>query len=434
MGHLARRLGAGLLLAAVLVVPARTADAATLAQAAPRDEAWYLENREPMSGLPGGDPTCATALDCNASGSAARPTPSALYPADTLHVGARGDRPDALTLLSFDLTGAPAGAVVTGGRVTLVAAQSGTVNAQAASMAACLVTEPFAPARAASFADLPAVDAAACAPVAPVAGAARPTWTVDLAPMAARWSSDRNGDGLADVPNYGIAILPAAPPDQAAARSGWSLRSAEPTAAPAWKVAFDSKRRKGGTPITSALDVAVLPGVAAVPAQPAPAPAPGAAPVAPAPGAPGAPVAPGAGGAPAAPGAPSAPGAAAAPRLSGSPVRPVPPGLLARGAPKPSTAGPLPNRAFSIVPSSGLPVGSTPVVGAPSSYAPRPMLPGTHVSAQRPASPALWLVPLLGLSVAGTLGWSLTTPPKLVAAGTGAATRLLRRLRSRRAG
>lgn len=250
MRDLIRGLAAGLagaVLVGFVIGPSPVAYAETARTARPLHEAWYLRYKEPLAEIPGGDPSCGTPLGCNLGGSATRPAPDVSYPDNTLHVASSTGEPDAQTYLSFDLSRAPRGSTVTGGTMTFIAAppESGTLNESRASMVACRVTEPFISRQAGRWADRPGFDPHTCSPLIRVPGARPATWTLHLAPFGARWSADANHDGVPDVPNYGITILP-------------TPRVTGGTPIATWKVAFDSKRRAGGRPITSTLRFKML--------------------------------------------------------------------------------------------------------------------------------------------------------------------------------
>jgi hypothetical protein len=233
---------AGVLLIGLVIGSPSIAYADTIRTVGTLNEAWYLRYKEPLAEAAGRDLSCATPLGCNVAGNATRPAPALPYPDNTLHVAANTGEPDAQTYLTFDLSRAPRRAVVTGGTMTLVAApaESGTLNEFSAQMVACRVTEPFVSVKSGSWRNRPSFDPNTCPPLIRVPGARPATWRLNLAPLAAKWSADANRDGVADVPNYGITILP----------SPW-VSPGTPTAT--WKVVFDGRRRTGGRPIASTL-------------------------------------------------------------------------------------------------------------------------------------------------------------------------------------
>ncbi|MGH8900289.1 MAG: hypothetical protein ACRDYA_01045 [Egibacteraceae bacterium] len=235
---------AGVMCVGLVVGLPSVAHAETVRASRMLNEAWYLRYREPLAEAPGGDLSCGTPLGCNLAGNATRPAPAVPYPGNTLHIASGMGEPDAQTYLSFDLRRTPRGTVVTGGSVIFVAASadSGTLNEASAQMVACRVTEPFVSVKPGSWRDRPNFDPNTCSPLVRVPGAQPATWRVSLASFGARWSADANRDGVADVPNHGITILP-------------NPRIARGAPVATWKVVFDSKHRTGGTPVTSTLHV-----------------------------------------------------------------------------------------------------------------------------------------------------------------------------------
>lgn len=217
-----------LLLATGLTAGAVVGPAATVLAAAtgtlvaqPSAEAWYRTT--PACALP---PTGCADLS-------AAPSP---YAPDTLHVGVNAGAEEARTYLQLDLAALPAGTRPTAGTLLLpvaAGAQDGTRAPETAKLRACAVTEAVADVDG-SFTAPPAVDCGAASVPArfvPAAGADPAAFTVDLAPLAATWSSGA-------VPGA-VALLPAeetAPPDS-------------------WHVAFSDRTRTGAgvVPISASL-------------------------------------------------------------------------------------------------------------------------------------------------------------------------------------
>jgi hypothetical protein len=236
----------GVVLVGLVVGLPSVAHAETMQIARTLHEAWYLRYKEPLAKIPGKDPSCDTPLGCNLAGNATRPVPLP-YPDNTLHVASNAGEPDAQTYLSFDLSRAPQGAAVTGGTMTLVAApaDSGTLNEARADMVACLVTESFVSVKSGPWVNRPNFDLHTCSPLIRVPGTRPAKWRVHLGRFGAKWSADANHDGVADVPNYGITVLP-------------NPRITRGAPLATWKVAFDGRRRRGGTPVTSTLNFKML--------------------------------------------------------------------------------------------------------------------------------------------------------------------------------
>lgn len=128
------------LLIFLLVLPMAAAFAATKDKVPNGDEAWFLARKEPLAEAPQGDPTCELPTGCNASGQVQRPNN---HPEGVLVVAANSGDPDAQTFFNFDLLGSlPVGAIVTGGTVTMPVAQdpdARNVRPDAAKMVACMV-------------------------------------------------------------------------------------------------------------------------------------------------------------------------------------------------------------------------------------------------------------------------------------------------------
>ena len=216
----------GAVFAALLIVsPLMIATAQTpqTAEDVPmQDEAWFFRHRQPFAPVPEvDDPAGASGIPrASVRDQTTRP-----FPAETLQVAVAGGEQQAVTFLNFplfELTDDGMPPVITGGKVTLVdgASSGGSKRADAAEMVACLVTELFVAAQGGDWADVPEYDCATKATLLLVEGATPLTWTIDLAPFASAWA---NPDA-----NYGIAIIP--DPD-----------SATPPPDQSWQVGFQAK-------------------------------------------------------------------------------------------------------------------------------------------------------------------------------------------------
>ena len=221
------RAAAGVFLAmlvAWLVLPIAAASAATASNVQNAEEAWFLENKEPLAGLPGGDPGCDQATGCNLSGSAVRPNP---HPEGVLVVAANAGAPDAQTYFTFDTQDLGLGVVVTGGTVTLPVARDAdarNVNAANADMVACLTTG-FVPSGTdgGSYADRPTFDKNTCVPVKLTKDDPQAeVFSVDLTRFGKAWAAGTTNNGITLMVNP--EITPPAPDET-------------------WRVVFNSARR-----------------------------------------------------------------------------------------------------------------------------------------------------------------------------------------------
>jgi len=196
-----------------------------------QDEAWFFRTRDPFHPVPETqDPAGVSGIPRTEVRNRLNP-----YQPETLHVGVVGGEPEAVTFLAFPLVtltddGMPP--VVTGGKITLVDGGSGlgSKRADAAEMVACLATELVVAAQGGDWEDLPSYDCSIKATVQLVEGSAPMTWTIDLAPFTTAWGDPNN--------NYGVAMLP--DPD-----------SATPPPDQSWHVAFQAKDwqpPEGGAP------------------------------------------------------------------------------------------------------------------------------------------------------------------------------------------
>lgn len=188
-----------------------------------QDEAWFFRARDPFHPVPEvDDPAGASGIPRAEARSRVTGAP---FQAETLHVAVLGGEAQALTFLSLpllELTGDGMPPAVTGGKVTLVDGGSslGSKRADSAEMVACLVTGFFAASQGGDWEDMPPYDCGTRATVQLAEGSTSLTWTIDLAPFASAWA-DPNA-------NYGIAIVP--DPD-----------SATPPPDQSWQVAFQAK-------------------------------------------------------------------------------------------------------------------------------------------------------------------------------------------------
>ncbi|MPZ73274.1 MAG: hypothetical protein GEU74_08605 [Nitriliruptorales bacterium] len=211
------------MLLAWLAMPMAAAAAATAKNVTNADEAWFLRSKEPLAELPDGDPTCDIEQSgCNLSGSAQRPNP---HPEGVLVVAANSGEPDAQTFFTFDLQQLPLGAMVTGGKVTLPVARdpdARNVRAEAARMVACMTTG-FVPAGtdAGSYNERPAFDKKSCVEVKKEKDDPL-IYSVNLERFGKAWGSGALNNGITLMVDP--AITPPAP-DQT------------------WRVAFNSHRR-----------------------------------------------------------------------------------------------------------------------------------------------------------------------------------------------
>ena len=381
-----------------------TAAADTATKVPNKEEAWFISKKEPLAELPQGDPTCTLPTGCNVAGNATRQQSG--HPEGTLVVAANAGDPDAQTFINFDSFVLPPGAVITGGTVNLPVArdpEANNSNAENAKMVACLVTGFIADGTdAGSFKDRPAWDEKVCEPVTQVKDAEDLTFTVNLDRFGKVWSS---GTGALPPPVNGITLMvdPEIEP---------------PAPQETWRVVFNSRRRaqqqtereKKDNPaaetrmeypaITSTLQYKVvkLPGFGTPPPPPPP---------------------PGGGGTITPSG--STGGGEFTPGTSTTTTTPGSPGFSG------GTGSVAPPSSSSIdTPAGGAaaPVDVPVAAGGETAAAPTAASP---VAAQDVGiSPAVWVMPVLALAMAGAMAWSLMHPVELAGNREGAVSRLMR--------
>jgi hypothetical protein len=204
-----------LVLAGALVLPGIAHAAQSESGVRFLDEGWWLRFREPLAPVPAGGgvglPSDTTEIPRATVRDQTNP-----YRGEYTRVSALPgeDSDEAVAAYGFDLFGLGGGASeakITGGSVRFVAApresapQAGDgANAQrneeAAKMVGCLVTEFFAPDFAGNWEARPPVDCSTSSPLelASETVEGRPVWTMDLAPFASAWGSE----------NFGFAVVP----------------------------------------------------------------------------------------------------------------------------------------------------------------------------------------------------------------------------------
>lgn len=221
---------AGAVFAALLIVsPLMIATAQTPQTAGDvlmQDEAWFFRHRQPLAPVPEvNDPAGASGIPrASLRDQTTRP-----FPAETLQVAVAGGEQQAVMFLNFplfELTDDGMPPTITGGKITLVdgGSSAGSKRADAAEMVACLATELFVAAQGGDWADVPEYDCATRATVQMVEGSTPLTWTIDLAPFAAAWTDPST--------NYGIAVIPdpdsATPPPDQSWQVGFQAKSWQP--------------------------------------------------------------------------------------------------------------------------------------------------------------------------------------------------------------
>jgi hypothetical protein len=178
------------------------------------DEAWFFRYRQPAEGAPEVPDPSGNEVPAIAKATVRDRTNP--YQPETLHVGIVGGEPEAVTFVNFplyELTPDNAPPVVTGGKITLVDGGSslGSKRADAAEMVACLAVELAPAAQGGDWKDVPKYDCATKATLQLVEGSEPMTWTIDLAPFTAAWADPSQNFGVAIVPDPDSATPP---PDQ----------------------------------------------------------------------------------------------------------------------------------------------------------------------------------------------------------------------------
>lgn len=148
-------------------------------------------------------------------------SPPSIFPPDTLHVGVAAGAEAYRTYVSPDLGALPSDATTATGQMILPVATdagSGTVSADTAQIAACLVAEPAPDGVAGSTAVPPTIVPGACRPLQ--YNAKTQAFSVDVTPFLSAWTSG--------VPNNGLALIPIVA-----------------SQADDWQVTFNSRHRTG---------------------------------------------------------------------------------------------------------------------------------------------------------------------------------------------
>ncbi len=208
-------LAAGLLagmLGALLAMPLVAAHAAEQATDEPfLDEGWWLRYRNPEEELPKEQLPTQPPPEASIPGQTARGGTNP-YGGEYARVSAvPGETEDeAMAAFGFDLLtlgdGLPP--TITGGEVTFVIAPresrpqagdgaNGMRNEQKAAMRGCLVTDMFSPEVAGNWADRPPTDCKVSSPLVLVEGSDPLTWKMDLGPFVATWSDPNKNFGFA---------------------------------------------------------------------------------------------------------------------------------------------------------------------------------------------------------------------------------------------
>jgi hypothetical protein len=393
------RFAAGLiggLLAALTVAPLGLAYAETAQDVKMSDEAWFFRARQPLSPVPDiDDPTGNQPDDIAKATLRDRTNP---YPPETLHVGVAGGEGEAVTYIAlplFDLAGGIA-PEVTGGTVTFTDAGATCANAttertgqtgscgsrrpEAADMVGCAATELVVAAQGGDWQDQYDYDKKLCAPLKMVEGSNPLQWKLDLAPFKSLWSDP--------LKNYGLAIVP-----NPETISG-------PNPQQTWHVAFHANSTNVADAKLIVADLEYIkPDVPTFDT--------------------------GSGGGVPAPPLDTPPATGGDTGISGTGTTTTTPmdsgtSTTTSTAPISPTTGTAPPP--DVASAESAPQASAPVA-APAAAAPAT----TPAAATGPQTPkSLWLLPLLGLSLAGALGWSLSQPVELVTERQGAVSKLMR--------
>ena len=359
----------------------------------PLEEGWYYRYRQPLEPVPDapgdtGDPL-PTQQDNVKAQVRQRSNP---YEAETLHVGINGTQPEARTFLYWDPfslsdTGL---ATIIGGTVTLPLVETrGVRNAENAKMLACLNIDLPTSDLAGEWKEQPKFDCKTSAPVKQVKGSDPITWTVDLDVFGALWKKD-------PTKYAGIAIVedPKAPE---------SPQTAE------WHVAFAGQfnETKGVKKVTADLKYEVeefdfvLPPVPTFEQPPTTTTGGG--------------------------GFSDTGGGFEDDAGFGSDNSVAAPGGAGFGGPV--DTGPPPAQVAAVdpgpAPAPAEPV--EPALAAPAATGAAQPLAAQPASQRDVKNPfGYWLLPILGLALAGAVGWSLSHPVELVNVREGAVSRLMR--------
>lgn len=194
------------------------------------DEAWYFRLREPASVSPedpGDDPTGGWigVAEAEARGM------TNPFPRNTLHVGVVAGQPLARTYLGLSqfafVDGQPA--EILGGTLRLVDNEEHSVNAETADMVACSVDDLIVPDQAGVWDSQPPFDCDIRSEVTLVEGSDPLTWEIDLAPFA---------EAFAEGSSPGIAVVEAA-----AVEDPDPTFMVPPDPEATWHVSFDTSAR-----------------------------------------------------------------------------------------------------------------------------------------------------------------------------------------------
>ena len=159
------------------------------------EEGWYYRYRQPLEPVPQapgetGDPL-KTQQDNVEAQVRSRSNP---YEAETLHVGVNATNPEARTFLYWDpFSLSDSGlATIIGGTVKLPLAEDarGVRNPESAKMIACLNIDLPTSDLAGEWKEQPKYDCKQSVPVKQVEGADPVTWTVNLDPFGKKWKKD----------------------------------------------------------------------------------------------------------------------------------------------------------------------------------------------------------------------------------------------------
>ena len=389
------------LLVAGLVLPVGAAFAATTTKTAKDvialEEAWYYRYRQPLEPVPqapkeaGPLPTQQDNVEAQVR---QRSNP---YEAETLHVGINAGNPEARTVLYWDPFSLADGglATIVGGSVKLPLVDTrGVRNAENAQMIACMNVDLPTSDLAGEWKEQPKYDCKTSVPVKLVKDSDPLTWTVNLDPFGKKWKAD-------PTTYAGIAVVE-------------DPKAAESPDSSTWHVAFAGQynEKPDVEKVTADLTYEVeefdfdfeppkVPEIEPPPAEDFET---------------------GGGGfnddagfgednTVAAPG--SGGGGFSAPADSG-------PALTGGSSAAPGVGGPAPAADSGPAPvAAEQPQAQQPVAAAP-------------VNEQKGIKNPFgyWLLPVLGLILAGALGWSLSNPVELVNVREGAVSRLMRARRA----